>query len=148
MARMLIGEILRTVSQQKTKKAKLDVLQDPNNMSPGFAAYLRHVFDPDIRFLIPEGDIAYRPNKNVSEEEGRGAFFHHLKRLYLFVEGGNDVVSPEQRMKLFVNLLESIDPIDAEAVLAMRSKKLPYDIPRKLIEEAYPGFLPKEESKK
>jgi hypothetical protein len=146
MARMNIGEILRAVSQQKTKQGKLELLQHSETMSPEIASYLRHVFDPNLKFLIPEGEIKYTPNKNVNQEEGKGAFFHHIRRLYLFLEGCPTQLTPEHRMKLFVNMLESIDPLDAEAVVAMKDKKLPYGIPKKLIEEAYPNFLPKEKA--
>ena len=142
MAQMLIGEILRTISLKKTKKEKIDFLQQERIRTPAFAAYLRHVFDPQLRFLLPPGEMEYTPMLNASDTVGRGAFFQHLKRLYIFIEGGHDLITQEQRVKLWVNLLESIDPIDAEAAQSMKDKKLPYGIPRKLIEDAYPGFLP------
>lgn len=144
MNQMLIGEILRTISLKKTKKDKIDFLQKENVRTPAFAAYLRHVFDPSLKFMLPKGEMEYTPMLNATENADRGAFFQHLRRLYIFLEGGNDVISQEQRVKIWINLLESVDPIDAEAAQAMKDKKLPYGIPRKLIEEAYPGFLPKE----
>jgi hypothetical protein len=139
---MGIGELLRAVSMQKTKQAKIDLLQ--NNRVPAFASFLQHVFDPNIKFLLPKGDIEYRPAAS-SIEVNSLTFLSQVRRLYIFREGGNNMISPEQRLAIFKNLLENIDQLDAEACMAMKDKKLPYNIPRKLIEEAYPGFLPPEE---
>lgn len=140
--KMGIGELLRAVSLQKTKQAKIDLLL--NNKTGALAKYFQHVFDPRIVFLLPK-DIDYMPA--VGLVDGPLAFLDHIRRLYIFCAGGNDLISQAQRESIFVNMLQTIDPLDAEAAVAMKDKKLPFNVPRKLIEEAFPGFLPEEEKK-
>jgi hypothetical protein len=63
--------------------------------------------------------------------------------MYLFVEGGNPNLSQLKREQIFIELLESVDPQDAELLVSVKDKKLPYkNINRNLIEKTYPGLIP------
>ena len=47
-----------------------------------------------------------------------------------------------KRERLFIGILESIHPQDAELVLKMVEKKMPAKgLTRKIVEEAFPGLL-------
>lgn len=142
MSRMGIGETLYAASVAKTKAEKIEVLQ--KNQTPTFALYLKYVFDPNVKFLLPTGDIKYKPNLTAVQENGANFFLQQLRRIYIFVENGGSLhmLDDEQRKNLFVKMLESVEPLDAEAAIAMKDKKLPFKLSRKLIEDAFPGFLP------
>ena len=47
-----------------------------------------------------------------------------MRKLYLFVEGGNPNLKQVRREYLFVELLESIDPSEAELLLQVKDKKI------------------------
>ncbi len=65
--------------------------------------------------------------------------------MYLFLEGGNDNLTPLRREQLFISLLESIDKEDAKLMLAAKDKKIPYKgITTKLVNTAFPGLISQE----
>ena len=76
-------EILEWCSKGKTKKEKIDRL----HKNSGFAlkAILGHTFNPNVKWLLPEGIPPYKPVDSSAEIEGQ--FTGELRRLYLFVEG-------------------------------------------------------------
>ena len=46
-----------------------------------------------------------------------------------------------KREKIFIGLIESIDPRDSRLVISMINKEKPKGITRPVIEEAFPGLL-------
>ena len=56
----LVTEILQKVSSAKTKKEKVDLLQEYNNN--GLRSILIINFDESLKFLLPEGEVPFRPN--------------------------------------------------------------------------------------
>ena len=59
-SRLLISEILRKVSNAKTKKEKVDLLRKHN--STALRQLLIINFDDSIVSMLPEGDVPYTPN--------------------------------------------------------------------------------------
>ena len=59
-SRLLISEILRKVSNAKTKKEKVDLLRKHN--TPALRQLLIINFDDSIVSMMPEGDVPYTPN--------------------------------------------------------------------------------------
>ena len=62
-----------------------------------------------------------------------------------FVKGLiGDQLNPIKREKMFIDMLESVHPKDAELLLAMKDKKiLAKSVTRKLIQEAFPNLIVK-----
>ena len=58
--RLLISEILRKVSNAKTKKEKVDLLKKHN--TPALRQLMVINFDESIISELPEGDVPYTPN--------------------------------------------------------------------------------------
>ena len=58
--RLLLSEILRKVSNAKTKKEKVDLLRKHN--SNALRQLLIINFDESIESVMPEGDVPYTPN--------------------------------------------------------------------------------------
>ena len=84
--RLLISEILRKVSNAKTKKEKVDLLKKHN--STALRQLMIINFDESIISELPEGDVPYTPNDapvgtdhTRLEQEYRG--------LYRFFKGGD-----------------------------------------------------------
>ena len=59
-SRLLITEVLRKVSNAKTKKEKIKLLQDNN--SNALRQLLIWNFDESVVSMIPEGAVPYTPN--------------------------------------------------------------------------------------
>ena len=64
------------------------------------------------------------------------------RQFRFFVQGGEgDAMQKFKRERLFIELLESIDPEDAELVCGMIAKKEIKGVKREVVEEAFPGLL-------
>ena len=135
--RLGISEILKKVSESKTKEEKLEILR--KNDSSAIRTVLKYALDPAIVWALPEGEPPYKPCQFLDQQS---MLYHEARRLYLFIEGGNPNLTAMKRETLFINLIESIDPNDAKVILAAKEKKLPYKgITTNLINEAYPGLI-------
>lgn len=135
--RLSISEILEKTQEFKTRKEKVAWLK--YNDSPALRMIIKYAWDENIKFLLPKGPAPYTP---MPTNEGQGMLYHEARKLYLFVEGGNPNLKQIRREQLFVQLLESIDPKDAELVINVKDKTLPYKgLDRKLIKEAFENLL-------
>lgn len=136
MERKAISWILDFTSKLPNEEEKIKCLR-ANNISQ-IIDVLRFTYDPNIKWLLPEGEPPYAPN-NGSNLESR--FYAEIRKLYLFVEGGNNNLHPLKRETLFISLLENIHPEDAKLLMSMKDKKLPYKgLTSTLILKAFPGL--------
>ena len=120
-SRLLISEILRKVSNAKTKKEKVDLLRKHN--TPALRQLLIINFDDSIVSMMPEGDVPYTPNDapvgtdhTRLEQEYRG--------LYRFFKGGNDKLPSLRRESLFVQLLEGLSSEEAELLVLAKDGRI------------------------
>ena len=132
-----ISTILQKIEQLK-KGERAEALRQ--NDSPTMRTVLAFCFDPNIKWLLPEGEAPFK--KNVNEDQ-RNMFYSQARTLYLYVEGGNRNLTPIRREQLFIQLLESIDPEDATMLVSIKDKKMPYKgITYDIVKEAFPELLP------
>lgn len=132
-----IAEILENASKLTKKQDKIEYLR--NNYSPVLGQIIQYAFDPKIVWDLPPGEPPYKPSEFP---DSQGILYSEARRLYLFVKGGNQNLTPFKREMLFINLLESLDAKDAKLLLNIKEKKLPYKgLTLNLIKEAYPGLL-------
>jgi len=133
MPKKTISEIIKEASELRTRQEKIDFLRQYD--SSALRIVLQYALDSNIKFLLPEGEPPYKPNEY---DESRYWLYSEARKLYLFVEGGNDNLKPNRREMLFVSFLESIDPEDAKLILSVKDKKLPVKgITPKLVNEAF-----------
>lgn len=132
-----ISQILEEASELPSKEDKIDYLR--RNDSVVLRQILRYALDPSIEWLLPKGKVPYKPSPFP---DGENMLYTETRRLYLFVKGGNDALSPLKREQLFIQLLEALDPRDAELICAVKDKRLPYKgLSTKLIKETFPGLV-------
>ena len=135
-----IAEILKIVSEQKTTEDKVRKLQELN--TPVLQQVLRYALDPSIKWKLPEGEPPYKPSPY---DDTQAMLYQEARRMYLFIEGGNDNLTPLRREQLFISFLESIDKEDAKLMIAAKDKKIPYKgITAKLVNTAFPGLISQE----
>lgn len=132
-----LSEILKTASDFEKKQDRIDYLR--NNDSAALRALLKYAYDDKVKFLLPEGDPPYKPNELPDQE---GTLYSELRRMYLFIEGGNPNLTSVRREYLFVQLLETVNKDDAKLLLGVKDKKIPYKgITKKFVQEMFPGLL-------
>ena len=139
-SRLLISEVLRKVSNAKTKKEKVDLLRKHN--STALRQLLIINFDDSIVSMLPEGDVPYTPNDapvgtdhTRLEQEYRG--------LYRFFKGGQDNLPNMKRESMFVQLLEGLSAEEAELLCLCKDGKLgdKYKrITKTVVSEAFPSI--------
>lgn len=130
-------EILRNASEQKTKSDKITYLR--KNYSPALATVLSYTFDKKYKWLLPEVDPEYKKN---DLPDNQNILYTELRRLYIFVEGGNPNLKQKRREELFLQLLESVDAEDSILLLSMKNRKLPFkNLTEALIKEAFPDLF-------
>ena len=135
--RLGIFQILEQAAEQKSAADKIAILQQHQ----GAALYtiLKYAYDPSIVWDLPEGKPPYKPCPFPAQEM---RLFAEIRRLYLFIKGGNPNLTKLRRESLFIELLESVHPSDAEILVCIKDKKLPYKgITAKLVKEAFPGLI-------
>ena len=79
----------------------------------------------------------------VDETENPTYLYGLVRKLYLFVEGGNPNLKPARREYLFIELLESVHDDEAKLLLQIKDKKIKCrGLTYKLIKETFPELLP------
>lgn len=135
----LISEILRKVNNAKTKEEKKKILLENNSQT------LRSLFiwnyDESVISMIPEGDVPYTPNP-APEGTDNVMLVNAGKKLHYFVKGGG-AISQLKREQMFLGMLESLHPDEAEVLCLVKDKKLQSKytrISKTLIEETFPSI--------
>lgn len=130
--KLSISEILEQASQKTTREDKINFLRTHDNQA--LRQILAYCFDPSVKWVLPEGRPPFKYSQAV---EGHGMLYSQCRKLYLFIEGGNPHLHRLKREQLFIGLLESLDPKDADLVIAIKDKIMPYDgITPELVNEA------------
>lgn len=143
---MLLGiaEILTKYAELRTKVEKIEWLKKNNSFA--LRTVLQGAFDPNIVWDLPDGDPPYKPTPYLDQES---MLYNESKKFYLYIKGGHPTLTQDRKLKLFIQLLESVTPADAIMLLHMKDKKLPYPgLTIKTINEAFPGLIPIIESSK
>ncbi len=135
------SEILKLVSEQKTEEEKINLLR--KHGSEGLCTLINLAFDKNAPWDLPEGDPPYKPNPYPDQQNRLQT---EIRKMYLFMKGGNANLTKIRRETLFVEFLESIDPEDAKLILAIKANKLPYKgLPKSLFAKAWYGRIKMDE---
>ncbi len=135
-----IAEILTLADEAKTVEEKAEIFL--KHFSNQLMSVIKHALDPNIEFLLPEGHINYIINPLLDQQN---MLYVEERRLYLFVKGGHPTLTQEKRLKLFQSFLSNLAPEDAELMMHVKDKRLPYPtLTRDVIMQIFPNLLPKE----
>ena len=137
--RLLISEILRKVSNAKTKAEKIKLLRGHN--STALRQLLIINFDDSVISLLPEGDVPYTPNDApVGTDHSR--LESEYRGLYRFFKGGAKLPG-SKRESMFIQLLEGLSAEEAELLVLVKDGKLSSNykrITKAVIQEAFPAI--------
>ena len=117
----LFSEILGKVSKLKTKKEKVTHLQQYNTDS--LRMVIKASFDPKVKWALPFGEVPYRANE-APEGTEHNMLSYEARKLYHFIEGGNNLITQNKRESMFVQMLEGLHPDEADVIIAAKDKIL------------------------
>ena len=135
----LIHEVIVEAGKKRSKAEKVECLKQ--NESWALKDILRGTYDDAVQWLVPEGTPPYTPNKEESTPSN--LIRQNTQFRYLVDSPDSRKVLKAKRENIYIRLLESIHPLDAEIVINMVSKKSIKGISKLVVQEAYPGLIQK-----
>ena len=140
----MVHEILEAVDSERVKAKKLEILKTYGDDS--FKMTMIWNFDESVVSMLPEGNVPYQPVESdvqASVDKGlpqRSTIRNTARQFYRFVKGGDDAMNKIKRESLFINILETLPPPEAEILVLVKDKALntKYNITEELVAEAYP----------
>ena len=117
----LLSEVLKKVHNAKTKEKKVAILKE-HDCDP-LRMVIKSSFDPKIEWLIPEGEVPFKPNE-AEEGTEHTVLRREARKLYRFVKGGDSTLAGFKRENMFIQLLEGLHKSEAQLVIDAKDKKL------------------------
>ena len=134
-----VHEVLDAVHKQKTKDKKIEVLRQYDSKALRYCLIWN--YDESLKSALPEGDVPYKKNESPTPES-QNKLASEYRTLYNFIEGGNYDITNTRREVLFIQLLEALDPHEAEILCLVKDKKLAkkYRCSFPVVKEAFPDI--------
>lgn len=128
----LYHEIFTKVNNAKDKPKKLAVLRKYD--SPNLRALLMCAFNPDIEWLLPEGQVPYIEN-DAPEGTEHSVLSTELKTIHNYVKRkvfgsqdewavGNPALNDQKRENMFIQLLEGLSAGEAQLLILAKDRQL------------------------
>jgi hypothetical protein len=131
-----IFEVLHQVENAPTKEDKILLLRQ--HWSQALQDLLQGAFDQRIQWLLPKGPVPFLPSPGAAGLENALQF--ETRKMYLFVKGGHADLKQPRRETIFIQLLESIHPHDANILLEIKDKKWEIKgVTPEIFQAAYPN---------
>ena len=145
-----IVEILRLVEETKGKQSKIDILKQFVERNDVKYA-LKAAFDERVQFTLPEGLPEGTVIGDPDTPEGAmdmapERFIRVFKRMQYWVKGGlaNSTSKVTKQEEIFLNTLRSLEKSEAEFLLAIKDKTMPFkSVTKEICEDAGFDLTPK-----
>jgi hypothetical protein len=137
-----IYEVFDEFEEANTKAERMKVIE--KNLSKTLTGVLQLTYHPDYQWYfssMPEDYIVPDTLPGIS----RNQLSTEIRKLYLFRKGdaGSSNLTPEKRKQLLLQLLESIEPREAEVIIGIFRKDLGVrGLSYEFVKEAFPNLLP------
>ena len=131
-----IAKIVEEAGQQPTLEGKVWHLRGHDHNV--LRTLLRMAVDPNTPWLLPEGPVPYKPCEHENQEN---MLYKEARLLYLFLAPGNPRISESKRQVKFIQLLECLDPKDAQFLVDVRNHKLPSGVDINVVRAAWPELI-------
>lgn len=115
---ILITDILKEINEDLTAGEKY------KNTSYGvmLKIVLENAFDPEKKWILPEGDIPYKKPKGIYRAgETEGHMYSYIKQFYIFYKEG---LPDEVRQKKYISMLETLSIEEDEFLEAIKDQSL------------------------
>tara|TARA_R100000008_G_scaffold79588_1_gene61360 strand:+ start:107 stop:553 length:447 start_codon:yes stop_codon:yes gene_type:complete len=118
---LLFSEVLDKVHKAKTKDQKVKILKEHN--TPALRSVLKSSFDPNIKWVLPEGEVPYRKNDAPIGTE-HTTLATESSKLWHFIKGGDGQTPQWKKEQMFVQMLEGLHQTEADLLINAKDKKL------------------------
>ena len=114
-----IYEIFDDFENAKNKKERMEVIQ--KNLSPTLVKILELTYHPKYKWKVKELPENYKVPTDVLPGITYDNMNSQLRRLYMFLEGDAtaEKLTPQRQNQLLIQMLESIEPREAEIILGI-----------------------------
>lgn len=136
MVTLAISQIIENVGKLATKEEKAQYLRDHDNETLRYILEL--AFYPGVGWQLPEGAPPYKPTAYLDQE---GRLYQEARTLPMYLTGNNPELGKVKREMLFIGLLETLFPKDAQLLIAVKDKKIT-EVDVETINLAFPGLIP------
>lgn len=136
-------EIFDEFENARSKKEKMAVIG--SNLSQTLVDVLKLTYHPDYKWKVKELPENYKVPTDMLPGITYDSLNAQLRRLYMFLEGNQtaETLTDKRRNELLVQMLESIEPREAEVILGIFQKDLGVKgLDYKFVKEAFPDLLP------
>ena len=135
-----MAEALTEARKTKNVTQKVEALQAlPEATRNHLHGVFMLTYNPKISWLLPPGTPPYKPLDPDTDQEGR--LISELKNFSYFIANEGKPVQPDakqlRREQLFVRILESIEPDDAELVIQMKDREIK-GVSKNVVKKAFP----------
>jgi hypothetical protein len=135
-------EVFDEFEEASSKKERMQVIQ--NNLSQTLVQVLELAFHPQYEWLISEMPENYKIPDTLPGVS-LGQLSTQIRKLYLFRKGEPtaEKLTPEKRNQLLLQILETLEPREAEVIIGIFRKDLGVKgLNYKFVKEAFPNLLP------
>lgn len=136
---LLVYEVFEAVGKATKREDKIKILRENDTIA--LRDVLQGIYDSRVSWLLPTG--APPPYEPADPRSVPANLLTQNRQFTYFVKGGKgDNINALKRESIFIRLLESIHPKDAELLISMINRKAPAKtVTLKLIEEAFPNLI-------
>jgi hypothetical protein len=136
-------EVFDEFEMSKNKKERMDVIG--RNLSQLLVDVLKLTFHPNFEWKVKHLPEDYKVPTDVLPGITHDTLNRQLRKLYMFQVGNPtaEKLTEQRRKELLVQLLESLEPREAEIILGIFQKDLGVKgLDYKFVKEAFPNMLP------
>ena len=125
-----VVEVLGLVEETKGKQSKIDILKQFTGRNDIKYA-LKAAFDPRVVFTLPDGlpdgfVVGDPDTPEGAMDMAPERFIRVFKRMQYWVEGGSAQASQSKREEIYLNTLRSLEKSEAEFLVAIKDKTMPF----------------------
>src|SRR6056300_693551 len=131
--------IFKEISNAKTHLEKVKVLKENRNSMVDLLLEL--AFSKNISITLPEGKPIIEPMGEANLYNAH-LLYSNRKTIEMFINENSTHVNPIKREQLFIDLLENLDPMEADLLCEVKDKNLTSypGITKMVIEKVYPEW--------
>lgn len=141
MSSLSVAEIVGLLKSAKTKTERTQILKTHDCLA--LRGILRMNYDAALTLALPEGKPPYK-SLEVPQGFGETTLKVSAKGWYIFMKESAPNLRQSKRESMFISLLEALDPVEAEILIAAKDRKLDLGLTKKAIDEVFPGLIKSE----
>lgn len=138
-----IYEVFDEFEKADSKKERMLVIE--KNLSQTLVKVLELTYHPNFEWLVTEMPENYKVPTDMLPGISSNQLSTQIKKLYLFRKGDPSAaqLTPEKRNQLLLQLLESMEPREAEVIIGIFQKDQGVKgLTYKFVKEAFPALIP------